>query len=544
MLGAVRSTLASACALVAAVAFQHAARATASPWSDHGTVAVRLVAGLPAGDEARLGLHFRLAPGWHVYWKHPGDAGAPPEVAVAAAAGVVAPAARLLFPAPTRFRLPGGLEALGYEGEVLYPLRLAGPAPPRLAVGVDYVACAVECIPYHDDLEVDLPAAPPADADEALLRAWEGRLPLTPAAARVTPTARYVIDPEPSLMLTLAGLPAGATRPELFLEPTPGASFGAAETTVEDGSARFRVPVRADVVSKPPDALRVAWTVTGLPSAEGPRAVAAVAELATGGTASSAAAAGIARAGGAGRAGASPRDWISALLLGALLALNPAGLAVLLLPLVRSVAPDDPAGQRARWRAPAFAALGMAAALAAIGLVGRTAGIAAPLAEPALLAALALPALALALALWLSPPSRLPAMTALAAGSALLALPWLPLAGWTATPPLATASALVVGFAVPSALASSLPGRARITSQDATRALGFLAAGALVWGAFRLGPILPTVQVAAVEISWLTIALCAREASTATGARRIAWLLAALAAGAGGVWLAGTPAIL
>ena len=30
----------------------------------------------------RLGLHFVLKPGWHVYWRYPGDAGAAPQVAV------------------------------------------------------------------------------------------------------------------------------------------------------------------------------------------------------------------------------------------------------------------------------------------------------------------------------------------------------------------------------------------------------------------------------------------------------------------------------
>jgi suppressor for copper-sensitivity B len=539
MLCAVRSWLALVCAVTAAVALQEPARGAASPWSDHGTVAVRLVAGAPAGEELRLGLHFRLAPGWHVYWKHPGDAGASPEVAVAPETGSAVRAPRLLFPAPTRFRLPGGLEALGYEGEVVYPLRVAGPAPARLSVAVDYVACAIECIPYHDELELASPAVPSRDAEEALLRTWEERLPLSPVAARVTPAATYEIEPEPTLELTLAGLPAAASAPELFLEPSPGASFGAAETRVEGTTVSFRVPVRADVADQPPNALRVAWTVTGLPTTAGPRAVAAVAEVAARGPGARA----VRPLDSPPGPTAPPRGWFSALLLGVLLAFNPAGLAVLLLPLVRPVASSDPASSHALWRLPALAALGMAVALAALGLAGRTGGIAAPLAEPALLAALALPPLALALALWLAPPSRLPA-TALASGAAFLALPWLPLGGWTAMPPMATAGALAVGFMVPFAVVSSLPVRARIASPVAPRTLGFVAAGALVWSALRLGAILPTAEVAGVEIAWLAVALCVREASAASATRRVAWLLAALAAGATGVWLANTPAIL
>ena len=32
------------------------------------------------GKAVELGLRLRLAPGWHGYWRNPGDAGAPPEI--------------------------------------------------------------------------------------------------------------------------------------------------------------------------------------------------------------------------------------------------------------------------------------------------------------------------------------------------------------------------------------------------------------------------------------------------------------------------------
>ena len=44
-------------------------RATVSLVSDTDAVA--------PGTPFRIGLHVRLAPGWHTYWKNPGDAGAP-----------------------------------------------------------------------------------------------------------------------------------------------------------------------------------------------------------------------------------------------------------------------------------------------------------------------------------------------------------------------------------------------------------------------------------------------------------------------------------
>ncbi|MBV9776246.1 MAG: cytochrome C biogenesis protein, partial [Acetobacteraceae bacterium] len=47
-------------------------RATVSLVSDADAVA--------PGTPVRLGLLIRLAPGWHTYWKNPGDAGAAPEL--------------------------------------------------------------------------------------------------------------------------------------------------------------------------------------------------------------------------------------------------------------------------------------------------------------------------------------------------------------------------------------------------------------------------------------------------------------------------------
>src|SRR5687767_14969805 len=32
------------------------------------------------GDTFRVGVHFRMDPGWHVYWKNPGDSGLATEV--------------------------------------------------------------------------------------------------------------------------------------------------------------------------------------------------------------------------------------------------------------------------------------------------------------------------------------------------------------------------------------------------------------------------------------------------------------------------------
>src|SRR5690348_13517851 len=62
-----------------------AARAAdgASQWFETDQGRVRLVAAAPRvgdGDRIELGLDFRLAPHWKIYWRSPGDAGYPPRL--------------------------------------------------------------------------------------------------------------------------------------------------------------------------------------------------------------------------------------------------------------------------------------------------------------------------------------------------------------------------------------------------------------------------------------------------------------------------------
>ncbi len=102
------------------------------------------------------GLYFKLEPGWHIYWKNPGDAGLPPHIQWTLPKGLSAPP--MQFPAPKRLPL-GPLMDFGYEDEVLFPLKLhvaesvkAGTVV--LYAKVDWLVCRASCIPGKADLEV------------------------------------------------------------------------------------------------------------------------------------------------------------------------------------------------------------------------------------------------------------------------------------------------------------------------------------------------------------------------------------------------------
>jgi DsbC/DsbD-like thiol-disulfide interchange protein len=269
---------ARALGLVAA-ALPATAGAMSGPPAENPESTVRLIspwAAAPAEGELWLGLAFITAPGWHVYWKNSGDAGYPPVVSFDPTPEIAA--AELLYPAPERYELPGGLVSYGYEGEVVYPVRarLAAPGRERLAIAadLDYLVCEVECIPYSVRLTLDQPLAGPGrpaaedPASAPLLAAWRDRLPAPPAALGLsTAGALDLSDPErPALEVTLDGAAAaGAAAPELFLETHELFTAGAPEVERTAGGLAFRVPVEWRAVPAAlPASVELAWTVTGL----------------------------------------------------------------------------------------------------------------------------------------------------------------------------------------------------------------------------------------------------------------------------------------
>jgi len=140
---------------------------------------------LNRGQPADAGLHFKIDPGWHVYWKNAGDAGEPPHMKWTLPEGITA--GPLQFPAPKRLPL-GPLMDFGYEDEVLFPFTLnvaktAKPGPVVLHAKVDWLVCQASCIPGKAELEVsrdvlDHPGKPVSSAsDAALFKRFTARLP-------------------------------------------------------------------------------------------------------------------------------------------------------------------------------------------------------------------------------------------------------------------------------------------------------------------------------------------------------------------------------
>src|ERR1700712_883839 len=84
----------------------------ASPWQIDSHSQVRLMAGSRSGPVMLGGIAFQLQPGWHTYWRNPGDSGVPPRFDFSKSDNVEA--VTILWPAPKKFDDGAGGQSLGY----------------------------------------------------------------------------------------------------------------------------------------------------------------------------------------------------------------------------------------------------------------------------------------------------------------------------------------------------------------------------------------------------------------------------------------------
>ena len=119
------------------------------------------VSGLPVGGAFWVGLHQRIPPGWHTYWRNPGDSGEPTHIEWQLPDGFSA--GEIQWPAP--HRLPyGPLVNFGYKDEVLLLTRIKAPAdlpvgePVTLRGHARWLVCEEICIPEHKEVALTLVA--------------------------------------------------------------------------------------------------------------------------------------------------------------------------------------------------------------------------------------------------------------------------------------------------------------------------------------------------------------------------------------------------
>ncbi len=155
------------------------------------------------GDHLWLALRFDIDPGWHTYWRNPGDSGEPTRIQWDLPAGVKAGAIQWPYP----HRIPyGSLVNFGYEGSVLHLIRLDVPAtweagnPIPVTANASWLVCADVCIPEAAQLRVEIPTGPTSEANASLSSQFQEARTLIPVDS---PWPSYFRLDEQDIVLTL-----------------------------------------------------------------------------------------------------------------------------------------------------------------------------------------------------------------------------------------------------------------------------------------------------------------------------------------------------
>src|SRR5487761_13845 len=122
-----RRLVVAAIALVVSAGIRVAQAQDASAWDRVPHAAARLISGAMKqtanGVWLRAGVELRLDPGWHTYWRDPGDSGVPPTFDFSGSDNVKS--ATVLWPAPERFPDGAGGTSIGYVDRVILPVQVA-----------------------------------------------------------------------------------------------------------------------------------------------------------------------------------------------------------------------------------------------------------------------------------------------------------------------------------------------------------------------------------------------------------------------------------
>ena len=221
-----------------------------------------------AGQPFRIGLRLRLAPGWHTYWKNPGDAGVAPDLAVTAPAGTtVGP---IDYPVPAR-QPEGPLMTYGYSGEVLLPMTVTpGAGAQHLDMQASWLACEKICVPEEGHFTLDLgQGAPSPSAEAPLFAALHTPLP-APFDAHAAPDGTLLLTGKELTPATVADawfMPDGDDAIDNAARQAVSVSDGEVRIGLKPGSKFSAGPLEGLVTLKAPGGQETSFQIAAQPGA-------------------------------------------------------------------------------------------------------------------------------------------------------------------------------------------------------------------------------------------------------------------------------------
>ena len=205
------------------------------------------------GSTFTVGLLMKMDPGWHTYWKNPGEAGLPTQVKWKLPEGFTA--GEIQWPVPHKYNETGEVLTYGYADENLLLIDITSSATASsgssvsLRADVEWLECENICVPgsVSVELKLNLSSTEPLPDNETLFEKYRSRIPkgfsdqteftFTSAGANANLELRMKAKSGHSFSLVNGAIP------DLYPAPMEELAFG--RTQVQPGAteATLRVPI-------------------------------------------------------------------------------------------------------------------------------------------------------------------------------------------------------------------------------------------------------------------------------------------------------------
>jgi suppressor for copper-sensitivity B len=273
----------------------------ASGWKANSEARTRLLTPFGLEEDGRtiwIGLEIDLEPGWHSYWKNPGDAGLPPAFPEIDADYISN--LEVHYPPPKFYPFGRGLDANGYANGVIYPIELTltdkalNSEKIPLNLGLFYLVCKDLCIPHDETFAGELSlnrqgsensSAPYADK----MRKALALLPKSPAEVPEAELRESLSKDGEDYILTIAfRSPISAEKfPSIFFHQTPTLKLGTPEFKVSKDQRDVIItvvttPVQTKVSGETLDTVTIGYLLTNVPTQDGVISIEKVAGLKVG----------------------------------------------------------------------------------------------------------------------------------------------------------------------------------------------------------------------------------------------------------------------
>jgi DsbC/DsbD-like thiol-disulfide interchange protein len=148
------------------------------------------VSAIQPGQTFNVGVLLKIDPGWHIYWKNPGDSGLATKVKLELPRGFSSGAVE--YPIPTRIDLPGDIVNFAYENETMLVIPVTAPTdlpsggPVAISAKISWLVCKELCTPGKAVTALELPIfGDNSSANTELFQQWNDRMPIEHDTAHI-----------------------------------------------------------------------------------------------------------------------------------------------------------------------------------------------------------------------------------------------------------------------------------------------------------------------------------------------------------------------